>query len=108
MLSLILSVEDNSKSWPADAQENHLVISLLQKAGIDTDSPFWINNTGYVVINGVIQKSDIPCTPIVHERYSVPLGFFDYSSEDLNKLLERAYAQGMFTSSDNQGIDFYA
>ena len=105
---LINAIEGGSAPLSENTQNNNEAISLLQRAGIDTSRTFWINGIGFEVINGVIQKSDVPFNPIEQEKYSPPAGFFDYSHEELDLLLERAYAQGMLQSIDKKGIELYA
>jgi hypothetical protein len=82
---LLRASESGNASLSKEKEFNNNALSLLQKIGVDTTRPFSINGTMFEVKNGVVQtKGFSPQQP----RQTLGI-------DDLNRLVERANAQGL-------------
>ena len=87
-LDWLLRASSSGNAKMSDRELSQDVLSLLNKIGIDTSRNFHINGTEFEVKNGVLQTVGFS-----HEQPTrTVLGI-----EGLNQLVERAYAQNLFT-----------
>ncbi|MCL1883439.1 MAG: hypothetical protein FWF81_06795 [Defluviitaleaceae bacterium] len=86
---LLRASESGNASLAYEKEINTNALSLLKKMGVDTSRAFSINGTMFEIRNGVIQTKNF--TP------QQPRQLLDV--DGLNRLVERAYAQGLLRTS---------
>ena len=95
--SLIFAIETSNERDSFVLEQN--TVAFLERMGIDTSRNFWINGIGFGVEEGRLKVNNaslIPVEPAQRTTLQVPDSFRSMSHEDLNRLVERAYEQGLF------------
>ena len=76
-------------SWGYDTRSKQITMNLLQKLGVDTSQPFFINDTQFEVQGDKIRT--------IGQTEKQEMQFWGF--EGLNRLVARAYEQNLFMKS---------
>ena len=95
-LIMILENDNGRDSFTISRPE--ILESLLQKMNLDTSQAFWINGRGFELEGHRLVRTNQTPVKCDWEPFTPPPEFHTMSHEELNQLVQRAYAQGLFNT----------